>query len=71
MSSNTTSIFTALHHELDGYFSLLLEDYELNQNFIKKNYSFKLAFQCMPQLLASGPSKIILNTFEIVFTQKI
>jgi len=29
-SFNTTLVFIALHHELDGYFLLFLKDYELD-----------------------------------------
>jgi hypothetical protein len=30
MSFNTTSIFTILHHESDGFFPFSLENYELD-----------------------------------------
>jgi hypothetical protein len=59
MSSDTTSVFTALHPESNGYFLLFLEDYELDYNFELSFDSFKLAFQHMPHLLASGPSRMI------------
>ncbi len=59
-SSDTTSVFTALHLELNNYFLFFLKDYELDQDFKLSFDSFKLTFKCMPHLLASGP-------FEMVF----
>jgi hypothetical protein len=59
MSFNTTSTFTTLHNELDGYFLFFLKDYDLNQNFKFFSNSFKLTFQCMPHLLASGFSRMV------------
>jgi hypothetical protein len=53
-SSNTTSTFTTLHFKSDGYFSSFLDDYEPDQDLKLSFYSFKLAFQHMPHLLASG-----------------
>jgi hypothetical protein len=54
MSFDTTVIFAALHFVLNGYFPLFLEDYELNKDLELSFHSFKLTFQHMPQLLASG-----------------
>jgi hypothetical protein len=59
MSFNTTSTFTALHHESDGYFLFFLNDYEPDQNLKLFFYSFKLTFQCMPHMLANGPSRMV------------
>jgi len=53
-SFDTTSTFTALHLESNGYFLLFLEDYKPNQNLELFPNSFKLVFQCMSHLLASG-----------------
>jgi hypothetical protein len=53
-SFDTASTFTALHLESNGYFLLFLEDYKPNQNLELFPNSFKLVFQCMSHLLASG-----------------
>jgi hypothetical protein len=71
MSFDTTLDLITLHLKLDGYFSLCLEDYELDKDLELFSDSFKLAFQCMSHLLASGHSKIFLIIFEIIFTLKI
>ncbi len=68
LSSDTILALIALHPELDGYFSLFLENYELDQDLEFSSDSFNLAFQCMPHLLVSGPFGMVLNTFKIVFT---
>ncbi len=59
MSSNTTSVFTTLHLKSNGYFLLFLEDYELDYDIELSFDSFKLTFQHMPDLLASGPSRMV------------
>jgi hypothetical protein len=43
-SFDTTSILAILHHELDGFFPVFLEDYELNQDLELPFNSFKVAF---------------------------
>jgi len=59
MSFDTTLALIALHLNLDGYFPLFLKYYKLNQKFKLFLIFFKLAFQHMPHLLASGFSKMI------------
>jgi hypothetical protein len=71
MSFDTTLALIALHLNSDGYFPLFLKYYKLDQDFKLFFNFFKLTFQRMPHLLASGFSKMIFNTFNIVFTQKI
>ncbi len=61
MSFDTTLVLTTLHPKLNGYFPLFLKDYELNQDFEFFFFFFKLTFQRMSHLLASGPSKIFLT----------
>jgi hypothetical protein len=56
---DTTSTFTALHPESNGYFLFFLEDYESNQNLKLSSDSFKVAFQFMPHLSASGPEMVL------------
>jgi hypothetical protein len=58
-SFDITSIFTTLDPELDGYFLFFLEDYELDQDLELSSDYFKLTFQHMPHLFASGPFEII------------
>jgi hypothetical protein len=53
-SFDTTLVLTTLHLESYGYFPLFLEDYELDQDLEFSFDSFKLTFQHMPHLLASG-----------------
>jgi hypothetical protein len=69
-SSNTTSTFTALHPELNGYFSLFLEDYEPNQDLELSSIFFKLTFECMLHLLTNGPSRIVFEHFRNYFHRK-
>jgi hypothetical protein len=52
--SDTTSILTNLHLESNDHFPLFLKDYELDQDFKFSFNSFKLAFQHMLHVLASG-----------------
>jgi hypothetical protein len=54
-SFDTTLTLITLHLESNGYFPLFLKDYKPNQNLEISLYSFKLTFQCMPHLSASGP----------------
>ncbi len=58
-SSNTTSTFTALHPKSNGYFLFFLEDYEPDQNIKFSSNYFKMAFQHMFHLSASGPSWMV------------
>ncbi len=60
---DTTSVLITLHFESNGYFMLFLEYYKLDQDFEFFFDSFKLAFQYMLHLLASG---LYGMTFEIV-----
>jgi hypothetical protein len=50
ISSNTTSVPTALHPKSNGYFLLFLENYEPNQDLELSSNSFKLTFQHMLHL---------------------
>jgi hypothetical protein len=59
MSSDTTLVLTTLHPKLDGYFSLFLEVYELDQDLDLSSNSFKLTFQRMLHLSISGPSMMV------------
>jgi hypothetical protein len=58
-SFDTTLTLTALHFNLDGNFSFFLKDYEPNQDLELSSNSFKLTFQRMPHLLASGRSRMV------------
>ncbi len=62
-SFNTTSILTTLHPNSYGYFLLILNHYEPDQNFKLSSKSFKLAFQRMPHLLVSGLSRMVFKHF--------
>jgi len=64
ISSNTTSIFTALHPKSNGYFLLFLEDYELNQDLQLSSDSFKLMFQQMLHLSTSGIFGMVFEHFR-------
>jgi hypothetical protein len=55
MSSNTNSTLTTLYHESNDYFMFFFKDYKLDQDFKLSYDSFKLAFQHMLHLSASGP----------------
>jgi hypothetical protein len=57
-SFNTISILITLHPNLDGYFPFFLKDYKLDQDLELSFDSFKLSFQHMPHLLASGHSRM-------------
>jgi hypothetical protein len=67
MSFNTTSIFTTLHPESDGYFLFFLEDYKLDQDLEFSFDSFKLTFERMPHLSASCPSKMVFEHLQDYF----
>jgi hypothetical protein len=58
-SFDTTSILITLHPKSNGHFPLFLKDYELDQNFKLSSNSFKLTFQHMLHLSASGPSMMV------------
>jgi hypothetical protein len=60
-STTTTLAFTILHLKSYGYLLLFLEDYEPNQDLELSIDSFKLTFQRMPHLLASGPFGMVLE----------
>jgi hypothetical protein len=66
----TTLVLTTLHFELNGYFPFFLEDYELDQDFEPFFDSFKLTFQHMPHLLASGPSRMVFEHIRDCFHPK-
>ncbi len=70
-SSNTTSILMVLHLKSNDHFLLFLKDYELNQDFKLSFNSFKLTFQHMLHLLASGPSGMVFLTPLKWFSPKI
>jgi hypothetical protein len=70
MSFGTTSILIALCLDSYGYFLLILNNYEPDQNFKLSFKSFKLAFQCMPHLLANGLSKMVFEHFRDYFNPK-
>jgi hypothetical protein len=70
-SFNTTSAFTTLHLELDGYFSLFLEYYKLDQTssfFLVPSSWRSNACHIYKQVVLLG---WFLNTFGIVFTLNI
>jgi hypothetical protein len=58
-SSYTTSALIALHHELNGYFPLFLENYKPDKDLELSSNSFKLAFQHMLHLLINDPSGMV------------
>jgi hypothetical protein len=64
MSFNTTLVLIAVHFESDGYFLLFLEDYKLDQAIELYSDYFKLTFQHMPHLLASGPSGMVFKHLQ-------
>jgi hypothetical protein len=70
MSSNTTLVFTLLHPESNGYFMFFLKDYELNRDFEFSFNSFKLTFQRMPCMLASGLFKMVFEHLQDCFHPK-
>jgi len=66
-SLNTISVLIALHLNLDGYIPFFLKDYKLNQDLKLSFDSFKLSFQHMPDLLASGHSRMGFEHFRDCF----
>jgi hypothetical protein len=66
-SFDTTSVFTTLHLKSNGYFSFFLKNYELDQDLELSSDSFKLAFQCMLHLSASGPFMTIFEHLRHCF----
>jgi hypothetical protein len=60
MSSNTTLVLITLHFELDR-FPPFFGRLEVNQNQdLELSFdSFKLTFQCMLNLFANGPSRMV------------
>jgi len=69
-SSNTSSTFTALHFELDGYFSLFQKDYKLDQDIELSFNSFELTFQRISHLLVIGPSGVVFEHLRDCFHPK-
>jgi hypothetical protein len=69
-SFDTTSIFITLHPKLEGFFPLFLKDYELDQDFELLFNSFKVTFQCMPNLSISGFSRMVFKHFQDFFHLK-
>jgi hypothetical protein len=69
-SFDNTSTFITLHLESNGYFSLFLKDYEPDQDLEFSHDSFKLAFQCMPHLLASGLFGMVFEHLQDCFHPK-
>jgi hypothetical protein len=69
-SSSTTSVSTALHPKLDGYFPFFFKDYEPNQDLELSFNSFELAFQHMSHLLASGLFKMVFKHLQNYFLLK-
>jgi hypothetical protein len=65
--SDITLAFTALHPKSNRYFPFFLEEYEPNQNFKFSFNSFKLAFQHMPHLLASGHYGMVFEHLQDFF----
>jgi hypothetical protein len=59
-SFDTTSILMTLHPQM--VFLVFLEDFEPYRDFELSFDSFKLAFQCMPNLSTSGLFRIIFGT---------
>jgi len=69
-SFDTTPTFTAQHLELNGNFPLFFKDYKLDQNLELSSNSFKLTFQCMPHLSASGHFGMVFEHLWIVSLKK-
>jgi hypothetical protein len=67
MSFHTTSTLTALHPKSDGYFPFFPKNYELNQDFKFSSDSFKLTFQRLPHLMASGLFIMVFERFQNYF----
>jgi hypothetical protein len=69
--SNITLALITLHHESNGYLLLCLENYELDKDFELSSDSFKMAFQRMLHLSASGHSGMVFEHLKTIFTLKI
>jgi hypothetical protein len=70
ISFDTTLTLTPLHPNLENYFSLILEDYEPNQDLKLFFDSFKLAFQRMRHLLISGFFGMVFEHLQDYFHPK-
>jgi hypothetical protein len=62
-SFDTTSTFIALHPKADGYSTFFFEYYKLNKNLEFFSDFFKLVFQHISHLSASGHFGIIFEHF--------
>jgi len=67
MSLHTTSTFTTLHPKSNGYFPFSPQNYKLNQDFKLSSDYFKLTFQRMPHLMASGLFMMVFEHFQDYF----
>jgi hypothetical protein len=67
-SFDTTSTLTTLHLESNGHFPLFFKDYEPNQDLELSSSSFKLTFQQMPHLSASGPFGMVFKQLQDCFS---
>jgi hypothetical protein len=70
-SFDTTTTFITQPFESNGYFPFFFKDYEPDQNLELSSNSFKLTFQCMPHLLASGHFGMVFEHLRIVFIQNV
>ncbi len=64
MSFDATLAFIILHLKSNIFFLFILEDYEPNQDIELSSYYFKLTFQHMPNLFASGPFGMVIKHLE-------
>jgi hypothetical protein len=67
MSFDATLAFIILHLKSNIFFLFILEDYEPNQDIELSSYYFKLTFQHMPNLFASGPFGMVIKHLENYF----
>jgi hypothetical protein len=67
ISFDATLTFTMLHFNSCGYFPLILEAYELDQDLNLSSNSFKQTFQHMPHPSKSGLSRIIFEHLKDCF----
>jgi hypothetical protein len=67
MSFDTTSIFTTLQFELNGYFPLFLEDYKPDWDLELSFDSFKLVFQRMSHLSINDSSGMVFEHLQDFF----
>jgi hypothetical protein len=70
MPFETTSTFTTLHLDLDGFFIIFFKNYEPNGNLELFSDSFKLTFQCMSHLSTSGHFWMVFGTPSKLFSTK-